>query len=489
MAKIALVRPPFFKIYGVEKVHFPLSIGYLAGYLEKGGHTVDFIDGEIMDYGLYEGPLYKGIINAAIFYADPYFIERRFGVVSKIMENKNDRVWDILINKIAQNKPDIIGISCYTVNMTAVNILADRIKAEIGDIPIVLGGIHPTSIPQRTLEEIKSADYVVVGEGEESLLELVNSISSKGPHNISIKGVLSRTSGQFVPRELINDLDSIPFPKRDFHDSSNYIFGAPLLTSRGCMYKCAFCASHVTWTRKVRYRSVANVIEELKVLKAKSDPKRIRILDDTFVLNKKWIKEFCGELKANNMDFSFNCSGRINTVDEELFGILRKSGFDSIAFGVESGSDRIIKKIHKDIDLSKVASVIKMANRYGFDTTSFYMTGHPGETAEDIEMSEKLFTASMTKRGELSMLIPYFKTDVAEEADKLGFKIDVGSYYKLHHARNRVICNLTAMSDKVFLAEHKRFEKVIMRRNYATLVKKLLRMAKQAVFGLQVVTK
>lgn len=477
MARVCLVRPPFFRLYGVEKVHFPLSIGYLAAYLEKGSHDVSFVDGEILDYKLYEGFLYKGMINAVLFYADPYFIERRFNIVSKIMEDAKSHVWDMLIARIAAAKPDVIGISCYTVNMTAVKILSERIKAEIGDIPVVLGGIHPTSNPRRTLEEIEKADYLVVGEGEESFLELVDALGGAKKLSRPIQGVMSRAGDAFEPRPLIPDLDSIPFPRRDFFDKSNYIFGAPLLTSRGCMYRCTFCASHVTWTRKVRFRSVANVIAELKELKAKYGVKRIRILDDTFVLNKKWIREFCDSLKKNGLRFSFNCSGRINTVDEELLKMLYENGFDSIAFGVESGSPDVIKRIKKDIDLSKVADVIKLANRYGFDTTSFYMTGHPGETLADIRMSEDLFKRSMSKRGELSMLVPYARTESGDEAEKAGFTFGVDDAYKMQHARNRIVFNMTRLSDKELLAEHKRFERIVQRRNYMTLFKKLGRLS------------
>lgn len=477
MARITLVRPPFFKAYGVEKVHFPLAVGYLAAVLEKGGHSVSFVDGEVLDYGLYKGMLYKGIINAALFYADPYFIERRFGVVSSIMEDKDHRVWDIMVDEIAKTSPNIIGISCFTVNMTAVSILADKIKRRLGDIPIVVGGIHPTSEPVNTLEEIPSIDYVVVGEGENTFLELADNIAAPGSPVKDIDGVLRRGQADFKPRALIEDLNSIPFPKRDFYDQSRYIFGAPLLTSRGCMYRCVFCASHVMWTRRVRQRSVDNVIEELKMLKTKFNVGRIRVLDDTFVLNKRWISEFCARLKKERLSLSFNCSGRINTVDEELFKMLSENGFDSIAFGVETGSPRMIGRINKSIDLNKVTSVIKMANRYGFDTTSFYMTGHQGETIEDIRMSEELFKKSASKRGELSMLIPYTGTDVGMEAKKMGFKFGVGDYYKFHHARNRVLFNMTGISDKELLAEHKRFEKIIQRRNYTTMFKKLAKLA------------
>lgn len=479
MARICLVRLPFFKIYGIEKVHFPLSIGYLASYLEARGHRTSFIDGEIIDYKLYEGPIYKGIANAILFYADPYFMDKRSETVAAIMNDRRHRVWGELVSRIAGAKPDVIGMSCYTVNMTAANILSERIKSEIGDIPIVAGGIHPTSLPRETLEEAKAVDYVVVGEGEESFSELVNSIGKNGMsgRSLSLDGVMNRRGGPFKPRSLIQDLDSIPFPKRDFHDRSNYIFGAPLLTSRGCPFSCTFCASHLTWTRKVRYRSVQNVIEELIELKKKSDVKRIRVLDDTFVLNKKWITEFCDSLKKNNLKFNFNCSGRINTVDEELFRVLSENGFDSIAFGIESGSPSVIKRIKKDIDLSKVAEVIRLANKYGFDTTSFYMTGHPGETLNDIKKSEELFVKSLSKRGELSMLVPYAGTDSGSEARRKGFKADIDNCYKLHHARNNVIFNLTALSDRELLAEHNKFEKIIKYRNYTTLFKKLIRLA------------
>ena len=162
------------------------------------------------------------------------------------------------------------------------------------------------SVVEKTLEEIRSADYVVVGEGEESFLDLINSLDKKGQLYQPIDGVVSRGSNNFKPRKLIQNLDSIPFPKRDFYDKSNYIFGEPLFTSRGCPFSCTFCASHLTWTRKVRYRSVENVINELKAIKIKFNAKRIRILDDTFILNKKWVMEFCNALKKNNMQFTFN---------------------------------------------------------------------------------------------------------------------------------------------------------------------------------------
>lgn len=476
MSNICLVRLPFYKIYGIEKVHFPLSIGYLASYLESAGHRVSFVDGEVLDYGLYEGALDRGILNAILFYSDPGFMDRRYDAVSSIMENRQHRVWDIVVDHIMAATPDIIGMSCYTVNMTAANILADKIKSRMGNIPIIAGGIHPTSLPGKTLEEVRSIDYVVAGEGEESFLELVNKIDRNGRLSAPVEGVLGRSDTALRPRRLIENLDTLPFPKRYFYDKNSYIFGAPLLTSRGCPFSCTFCASHVMWTRKVRQRSVANVIEELKLLKTRFGASRIRILDDTFVLNKRWIREFCEGLRNNNLKFSFNCSGRINTVDEELFDILYKNGFDSIAFGIESGSPRIIKAIRKDIDLAKVPDVVKLANKYGFDTTSFYMIGHPGETAEDARMSEELFKRSMSKRGELSTLVPYARTGAGDEAGKRGFKFGIDDYYKFHHARNRILVNITEMSDKELLSAHKRFENAVGRRNYQTLFKKLARL-------------
>ena len=483
MAKICLVKPPFYKLYGVGKSHFPLGVGYIASVLEGAGHDVSFVDGDVLDYNLCKGLLSNSIVNGVLFYADPYFMERRFNAVSRIMQDESNPVWDILIERIVKTKPEIIGISCYTVNMTAVNIIANRIKSVLGDIPIILGGIHPTSNPQRTLDEIKSADYIVVGEGEKTFQELADAIGSKAIAPIRIDGVLARGNSYFKPRELIKDINSIPFPRRDFTDQSNYIFGAPILTSRGCMYQCAFCASHVMWTRKVRFRSVENVIGELKLLKDKFSTKRIRILDDTFVLNKKWIAQFCKRLKEEKLSFSFNCSGRINTVDEELFKMLSESGFDSIAFGVESGSPGVIERIKKNIDLSKVPEVIKMANRYGFDTTAFFMTGHPGETLEDMRMSEDLFRRSMAKRGELSMLIPYSQTAAGIEAERQGLRFGVKDYYKFQHSRNRIVFNITRLPDKELLDEHNRFERIVQSRNYYTLAKKIARLAVQFIKG------
>ncbi len=400
--KILFIVPSQASVYGVKmRPAYPhYGALYVCAMLEKHHHEVEFID---MDT--------EGISNGS------------------------------LLDCVAQSNPHIVGLSCVTPVAEDGFKIAKAIKEKFSGIYIVMGGVHATIDPENSLAK-PGIDAVCIGEGEYTMCELVDTLGKRGNLE-NVKGIYFKKHGRVyknLPREVETDLDRLPFPA--FHllkDPKKYappdahaLPAFPLITSRGCPGRCTYCCTKQILGRRFRMRSPENIMEELDLLVAKFGAKEVHFLDDSLATNKKWLLELSRALKNRNYPLSFETSNgiRADSVDEEILTALREIGINSIGFGVESGSDDILKEIKKGISKTQVRKAMKLAKDMGFATWGFFVIGFYGDTAKTIQETLNFSIELDPDFAKYFILKPYPGSEVFEQlnADRLIDSFDYSRY-------------------------------------------------------------
>ncbi len=322
------------------------------------------------------------------------------------------QVWDFEVDSFSEEevkrrargfRPGLAGTAGLTANIKIVAMILGWIKEAVPGVFTAVGGPHGTAIPERTLEEFPSIDAVVMGEGELTWVELAGRLE-RGEPIPGTPGIAWRGEQGIViepRRPAIRRLDDLPFPARDLIDHSLYKGASSpgldsalhrsteLFTSRGCPERCIFCAAKVTFGRTVRFRSAENVLAEVDQCTEEWGYRHFTIEDDTFTYRPARLEQLCRGLK--DREVTWDCDTRVNVVTKEMLHLMAASGCRKVAFGVESGSPRILEKMRKDITVDQVKNAFKWAHQAGLITTAFFMIGaHPSETYQDLKMSEEL---------------------------------------------------------------------------------------------------
>jgi anaerobic magnesium-protoporphyrin IX monomethyl ester cyclase len=296
----------------------------------------------------------------------------------------------------ASEPVEIVGLSAMTAQIKDAHEIAQTIKTELSPgATVVVGGAHATFLPKQTLEEFPYFDYVVAGEGELTIVELVSKLEQKEAVDESVLGVAYRSDGEVVvtpPRPRIRDLDSLPnhHVEYDFDfylDYNSYGFtekSASLIISRGCPFSCRFCATQNMWTSKYVIMSTDAVIKEIRYVMSRG-AEDIKFRDSTFNINKKWVREFCEKVLAQNLKFNWAINARADLVDYDLFSLMRKAGLRSVYFGIESGSQRILDFYGKGITLKQAEDAFEVCRRLRIHSCAYWMLGALPETREDME--------------------------------------------------------------------------------------------------------
>ncbi len=314
------------------------------------------------------------------------------GVEHKILDMSLDHSNKDLLACISSFKPDLIGISMMSFRYKDHYALADSIKNNFKGIGIVAGGPHISTFRERALEECVSIDYGIALEGEDAILELCAGI--KRPEEI--KGLLYREGGKVLysgDRPFRSDLDNIGFPKYEYFEKDKYPRFMPLLTSRGCPHSCIFCPVKVTIGRKLRARSPVSVVDEIEYWYKKDGMRIFNIVDDNFSFSKQRVLDICAEIKKRKLSgLILSCRNgiRADTIDRPTLVAMKEAGFNYLAFGVESGSEKMLKVIKKGEKLADVERAISDACDLGYMVTLFFIVGLPHETEEDAYESLRL---------------------------------------------------------------------------------------------------
>jgi len=368
--KIILVRPN----YKSHIITPPLGLGYLSSYLKKSG-----IDTVIID-----------------------------GLKERLELNQ-------MVGRILDLKPDAVAITCLTAFYKEVILLSKELKKN--KITTIIGGAHPTFLPYQTLLDSR-ADYVVCGEGELSLLDLIN----KNFQNDTIQGVyslknLKNNQQAIIKSPIVENLDDLPFPDWKQMEPNSYpraphgafMKGFPIgviITSRGCPHECTFCAAPKFCDRKIRFRTPENVVEEIEYLIKNFKVKEIHFEDDNLTLRTDNVKKLCRLLIEKKININWACPNgiRADNVDQKIIQLMKDSGCYYFAYGVESANPDILKNIKKRENIETIERAIETADKTGIACQGFFIFGLPGETAATIKENINFAVRSRLSRAQFLIL-------------------------------------------------------------------------------------
>lgn len=289
--------------------------------------------------------------------------------------------WDDVRDNLLELSPDVVGITMMSVDFDYAIGAAKVARKSLPKTKIVVGGPHPSIMPQE-LSQNSDIDHVVVGEGEISFIKLLDDIKAGKPREKVITGEHP-------------DLDSLPFADRElfrFGEATieNFLEKpfVTIIAGRGCIYNCNFCqpAERMIFGRKVRRRSVSNVIAELRELRDRQDFQSLLFHDDCLTEDKKWITEFCGEYRKNRFAKPFVCQSRADIIcrNEDMIRLMRKAGLAMLLIGFESGNDRILKMLRKGTTAEMNYKAARICRKHGIRIWANYMLGMPTETKEEV---------------------------------------------------------------------------------------------------------
>ncbi len=434
--KIMLVNPPVPQSYYNKEFYPPLSLLYLGAVLKQNGEEVKILDLRTIE------------LNEADNFYNFY---------------KN-----ILITNISEFQPEIIGFGClYSGNFPDILKFSEQIKERFKNIPIVIGGIHSTIYPTEILSNCPSIDWIVLGEGELSIIQLVNAIKTNCYDFEKIDGFAFRNkNGKIVVNhktQFIKNLDTIPFPAyelislKDYYvDTSNWHnpkdlpinTSLPVISSRSCPNRCNFCSMFMVMGPKWRPRTPENVVDEIEFLYNEYNHKHYSFMDDNLTLKKTHILEICNLINKRKLNIQFETPNGIATctLDEEVLDARVSAGLVRIAHAIESGSDFIRNKVMKKyLSREKIFEIVKLTKKYKqLFVKAFFIIGMPEETKETLTETYNMIKEIDVDRTYLQNIIPFPGAKIFYQAlrDNLLVNIDPKKLYK---------------SDELYITNYNRF--------------------------------
>jgi radical SAM superfamily enzyme YgiQ (UPF0313 family) len=387
---IALIHPPFGK-GDVRKLGIcspPIGLAYIGAFLRESGHRVSIIDAE------------SERLNKA-----------------QILER---------VNKAA-----LVGITTTAPTYNSALELTNLIKQSNNNATVVLGGPQATFLDCECLER-SAADAVVRGEGESTMLDIATAIESGDISDIA--GTTVREGDTIVrnpDRKLIADLDDIPFPARDLLPMEKYspVNSTGIVSSRGCPFRCIFCASSKLYDKTFRSRSAQNVFQEVTQLVGQGYT-NVTMLDDNFILKKERAFEFADMVEESGIKFEWSCTGRVDSVDDDLLRRLRGVGCNGLFFGVESASNDTLRLIKKGFTADQVMYAFDVLKNYDYATTASFMIGLPGDDSGKVTDTINLAKQIDPDFAMFSVTTPYPGTELYENIDDYDLEITIDDWSK-----------------------------------------------------------
>jgi anaerobic magnesium-protoporphyrin IX monomethyl ester cyclase len=385
--KVLLIRPPYTRLKGFgQSPYFPLGLGYIAAVLRDNGFEVKLYHAE--NPRLKREDLVPDAESIFDFRSQSH---RRY---LDSIKNDDHYVWKEVEETLASYRPDMVGISLLSVEVASALKISQICKKYNEKCKVVWGGLHPSFLTDECLMN-KEVDFVIRGEGEFPMLELCRTLD-KGGKLTAVESLSFRADGQIVHvplRASIANLDDLPMPARDsllYPESYDFKSFGSMIISRGCPFRCSFCSSRNFWDKKVRFRSPDNIINEIQAIQRTYGTKHIMFWDDSFTINKTLIMKYLQAILDAGIKINWKTATRADLIDEELLGLMAKSGCVKLEIGVESGSDRIKKLINKDVTNDQIKRSFELINRSGIGSGAFFMAGFPEETKEDLDQTFQL---------------------------------------------------------------------------------------------------
>jgi len=371
-----------------------IGLGYIAASIRKKGFDVDILDCALLGFG-----------------------------------------FDDFERRIRQLRPDVVGFKVFSKDVPAVQGQLESIRDVVREAKIVVGGAHPSGVIEEIFKDFPGADFAFVGEGEEGFPALLDHLQ-RGEGYEEISGLVYKGKDGDVhhnPQEFIEDLDGLGFPAWDLIDPRKYppapegSFAksfpiAPIIATRGCPYRCTFCAVKNTTGRKIRYHSVDYVIDELELLYKEYGIKEFHFEDDNFTAKKNYVIDICKGIISRGMKIHWSCPNgiRLDTLDDEILAAMKRSGCYSVAVGIESASERIRERMMKKLDTPTIEEKVRLLRKHGIKVHGFFILGYPEETREDIEMSLKFSRKLPLNTVYFNIFNPFPGTRIYDELKAAG---------------------------------------------------------------------
>lgn len=325
-----------------------------------------------------------------------------------------------IFDECLKEKPDVIGLSTDSIGYQSGLTLLNKLRGLPFEPRIIVGGVHPSIDPEKTLKET-GADLVVMCEGEYTLLEIMERLSSQSSYE-DVTGIAFIKNGKFVinqARPFIKELDELPWPDRSLANYQRYLDARPdmpfiyptmvVMTNRGCKGNCIYCQPVVRnmYGKRMRYRSVDNVISEIAELRSRYDFKSILFNDDDLLFNgKEWLYDFCNKMELHFANLKWACYSRIDQIDDKMARKMSKAGCYAIAFGVESGSQKILNYMRKGYRVEQVSDVFDICRKYGIISTANLMVGTPGDSRDTIKNTANMLIKAKPDLVRVSITTP-----------------------------------------------------------------------------------
>jgi len=333
-----------------REVHVPLGLLYLVGVLEEQGYRVD-----LRDYQLLSG-------------GNPFDLECTLAFL--------------------EGSAPIVGFGCMANLLPYTLLVAQALKARHPAKTVVLGGTGPTAVEGAILQKFNAVDAIVRGEGERTIVDLMGTLTRRQDLR-AVPGISFRSNGSVVenrPRPRIKDLDALPWPAYHRLDMAAYQ-GYGVVTSRGCPYRCTFCSVAPIWGHQAVLRSVESVVAEMQHLFETYGITMFLLQDEYFVSDKARMLSFCAALKSVGLPLSWKCFARVNLVDEEMLCAMADAGCVHVRYGVESGSDAVLRQVAKGFTAHQASQVIALSAQIFPEVDAFFVWGFPYETMADFYKS------------------------------------------------------------------------------------------------------
>jgi anaerobic magnesium-protoporphyrin IX monomethyl ester cyclase len=404
-----LIYPPFTvkERYGnrpIGKVggHLPpLGLAQLAAFIREQGYRVDLLDAVALDLSV-----------------------------------------DEVVEWVCARKPRAVGFTALTSSFHRAAAVASSIRESQPDILTLVGGPHASAVPQTVMSENSCFDILVVGEGELTLMEIMeryrqagyarNKVLKDHDNLGEIAGIVFRNKGeisQTVPRPLITNLDILPLPARDLLPMDRYI---PLpnqyrrlpvvhmTTTRGCPHDCSFCSASAVFGHRMRRRSVDRVMEEIKDAVRHYNAREISFWDDTMTQNRKWLVTFCDALEQSGLDLTWTCYARVDTMDPHLLAKMKKAGCFNIFYGFEAGSQELLDLVDKRVRVEDSIRACRWTREAGIEVRGSFMLGLPGETPALARQTINFALQLDPDYAQFCLTTPYPGTRLYDQAEKFG---------------------------------------------------------------------
>ncbi|MFC1590742.1 B12-binding domain-containing radical SAM protein [Candidatus Omnitrophota bacterium] len=375
--KILFIIPPnTISADSLRRIGEPMGVLYISSMLKQRGYDVEVFDASCEGYDR---------------------LEKKENYVTYGSSEADIR------KRIRESCADIIGVTCmFSSRESDMLKVCGLIKDQDPAMPVVAGGLHPSLFPERILKA-GLVDFVIIGEGELRLCNLLDDLNS-GKNGFDFDGIAYKEADTIKVNpvvERIEDLSALPYPDRDLVNMERYIdIGIPfapyalekrvaqVLATRGCPNRCNFCAAVNFWGRKVRTRSVENIIGEMTLLKERYGVKEIQFVDDNLTANKPLAKELFKRMKGLDLKWCTPNGVMFNTIDGEMLSLMADSGAYQLSFGIESASLRVLKEIiHKNVRLDMVKGLIEEAHTHDISVHGMFIVGFPGETKEEVRQT------------------------------------------------------------------------------------------------------